>query len=89
MTYFTARSNLVTQAFLWEKMKTVDFSEAIADSDLKVSLYLKAFIKKMVQIGTVASEKIRLEFLYVHDLGPNHRRKKYIGFFLFSQNLAS
>ena len=26
--------------------------------------------KKLVQIGTVASEKIRFEFLYVHDLGP-------------------
>ena len=37
MTYFTARSNLVTKAFLWEKLKTVDFSETIAASDLKVS----------------------------------------------------
>ena len=37
MTYFTARSNLVTYAFLWEKVKTVDFSETIAASDIKVS----------------------------------------------------
>ena len=37
MTYFTARSNLVSKAFLWEKVKTVDFSETIAASDLKVS----------------------------------------------------
>ena len=37
LTYFTARSNLVTWAFLWEKVKTVDFSETIAASDLKVS----------------------------------------------------
>ena len=36
MTYFTARSNLVTYVFLWEKVKTVDFSETIAASDLKV-----------------------------------------------------
>ena len=36
MTYLTARS-LVTWAFLWEKVKTVDFSETIAASDLKVS----------------------------------------------------
>ena len=36
LTYFTARSNLVTYAFLWEKVKTVDFSETIAASDLKV-----------------------------------------------------
>ena len=27
----------------------------------------------MVQIGTVVSEKIRFEFLYVHDLGPRSR----------------
>ena len=37
LTHFTARSNLVTYAFLWEKVKTVDFSETIAASDLKVS----------------------------------------------------
>ena len=37
LTYFTARSNLVTLAFLLEKVKTVDFSETIAASDLKVS----------------------------------------------------
>ena len=36
MTYFTARSNLVTFAFLWEKVKTVDFSETIAACDRKV-----------------------------------------------------
>ena len=32
-----ARSNLVTKAFLWEKVKAVDFSETIAASYLKVS----------------------------------------------------
>ena len=31
-----ARSTLVTYAFLWEKVKTVDFSETIAACDLKV-----------------------------------------------------
>ena len=35
-----------------------------------ISLYLKAYMKKLVQIGTVVSEKIRFEFLYVHNLGP-------------------
>ena len=29
LTYFTARSNLVTQAFLWEKVKTVDFFQKL------------------------------------------------------------
>ena len=32
-----ARSNLVTEVFLWEKVKTVDFSESIAASDMKAS----------------------------------------------------
>ena len=38
-----------------------------------ISLYLKAFIKKLVWIGKVVSEKIWFEFLYVHDLGPRSR----------------
>ena len=37
LTYFMARSNLVTLAFLWEKLKTMDFSETVAANDLKVS----------------------------------------------------
>ena len=47
LTYFTARSNLVTQAVLYEKVKTVDFSETIAASDLKVgrSRHLNKFMK--------------------------------------------
>ena len=36
LTYFTAKSKFVTYVFLWEKVKTVDFSETIAASDLKV-----------------------------------------------------
>ena len=35
-----------------------------------ISLYLKAFIQNLVQNGPVVSEKIRFEFLYIHDLGP-------------------
>ena len=38
-----------------------------------ISLYLKAFIQSLVQINTVVSEKIRFEFLYLHDLGPKSR----------------
>ena len=38
-----------------------------------ISLYLKAFIKNLVQIGKVVSEKIRFELLYVNDLGPRSR----------------
>ena len=36
LTWFKARLNLVTWAFLLEKMKTVDFSETIEACDLKV-----------------------------------------------------
>ena len=38
-----------------------------------ISLYLKAFMQNLVQIGTVVSEKIGFEFLYLHDLGPRSR----------------
>ena len=33
----------------------------------------ESFHKKLVQIGKVVSEKIRFEFLYVHDVGPRLR----------------
>ena len=36
ITYFTARSNLVLYAFVWEKVKTKDFSETIVVYDVKV-----------------------------------------------------
>ena len=52
-----------------------------------ISLYLKAFIKNLVQIGKVVSEKIRFEFLYVHDLGPRSRNDidlQYSHIFIYS-----
>ena len=36
-------------------------------------LYLKSFIKNLVEIGKVVSEKLWFDFLYVHDLGPRSR----------------
>ena len=36
LTYFTARSNLVLYVFVWEKGKTMDFSETIVVYDVKV-----------------------------------------------------
>ena len=33
----------------------------------------ESFHKKLVQIGTEVSEKMRFKFLYVHDLGPKSR----------------
>ena len=37
LTYFIARSNLVSYALLWEKGKTMDFSETIVIYDLKLA----------------------------------------------------
>ena len=37
LTYFTVRSNLVPYAFVWEKGKTIDFSETIVVYDLKLT----------------------------------------------------
>ena len=37
MTYFMARSNLVPYDFVWEKGKTMDFSETIVVYDLKLA----------------------------------------------------
>ena len=36
-------------------------------------LVTEAFIQNLVQNGSVVSEKIWFEFLYVHDLGPMSR----------------
>ena len=37
LTYFWARSNLVPYAFVWEKGKTIDFSETIVVYDLNLA----------------------------------------------------
>ena len=52
-----------------------------------ISLYLKAIIQSLVQIGTVVSEKIQFEFLYVHDLGSRSRNDldlQYSHMFIYS-----
>ena len=36
LTYFITMSNLVPYAFVWEKVKTMDFSETIVVYDIKV-----------------------------------------------------
>ena len=39
LTYFTARSKLVPYAFVWEKGKTMDFSETVVVYALKLATY--------------------------------------------------
>ena len=58
LTYFTARSNLVPYAVVWEKGKTMDFSETIVLYDLKLAIYDesdKKFLltKKICPLGTL------------------------------------
>ena len=45
---------------------------SIMSSDFHL-LVPESFHKNLVQIGQAVSEKIRFEFLYVHDLGPRSR----------------
>ena len=53
LTYFTARSNFVPYAFVWEKSKTMDFSEAIVVFDIKVGRcsQLNVYMKLMSTNG--------------------------------------
>ena len=58
LTYFTARSNLVPYAFVWEKGKTMDFSETIVVYDLKLATDDRSDKKflltsKLYPLGTV------------------------------------
>ena len=74
LTYFMARSNLVPYAFVWEKGKTMDFSETIVVYDLKIATddqSDKKFLltSKLFPLGAVCS----LPRGYLHVL--NHERK--------------
>ena len=54
---------------------------------ISFSFYLKGLMQSVVQIGTVVSEKIQFEFLYVHDLGPRSRNDldlQYSHIFIYS-----
>ena len=50
-------------------MGVVAILVSIMSSDFHF-LVPESFHTKLVQIGTIVSEKIQFEFLYVHDLGP-------------------
>ena len=74
LTYFTARSNLVPYAFVWEKGKTMDFSETIFVYDLKLATddwSEKKFLltSKLCPLGVV----FPLPWCYIHVL--NHEKK--------------
>ena len=54
LTYFMARSNLVPYAFVWEKGKTMDFSETIVVYDLKLATDDRGDKKFSVDIKTLS-----------------------------------
>ena len=73
LTYFTARSNLVSYAFVWEKGETKDFSEIIVVYDLKLATDDRSDKKflltsKLSLLGAVCP----LPWGYVHVL--NHEK---------------
>ena len=60
LNYFMVRSNLVPYAFVWEKGKTMDFSETIAVYDLKLATDDRSDKKflltsKLCPLGTVCN----------------------------------
>ena len=74
LTYFMARSNLVPYAFVWEKGKTMDFSETIVIYDLKLATDDRSDKKflltsKLCPLGAVCP----LPWGYIHVL--NHEKK--------------
>ena len=76
LTYFTARSNLVPYAFVWEKGKTMDFSETIVVYDLKLATDDRSDKKflltsKLCPLGAVCHLP-RGYNLYIHVL--NHEK---------------
>ena len=72
LTYFTARSNLVSYTFVWEKVKTMDFSETIVVYDVKVGRcsqlneYMKLYeyqrSRSLIDLGPNLSDSIFLNF---------------------------
>ena len=72
LTYFTARSNLVPYAFVWEKVKTMDFSETVVVYDLKLATDDRSdkflLTSKLFPLGAVCP----LPWGYIHVL--NHEK---------------
>ena len=69
LTYFTARSNLVPYAFVWEKSKTMAFPETIVVYDLKLATDYRSEKKflltsKLCPLGAVC----HLPWGYLHVL---------------------
>ena len=69
LTHFTARSNLVPYAFVWEKGKRTDFSETIVVYDLKLATDDRSDKKFSVYIKTLSHGGcLPLPWGYIHVL---------------------
>ena len=73
LTYFTARSNCVPYDFIWEKVKTMDFSETIVVYDIKVG--------RCSQLNDNMKIYEYQRSRYFIDLGPNHSDSIFLNFF--------
>ena len=76
LTYFTAMSNLVPYAFVWEKGKTMDFSETIVVYDLKLATHDQSDKKfpltsKLCPLGALLRG-------YIHVLNHEKKKKRHI-----------
>ena len=79
-TYFTARSNLVPYAFVWEKVKTMDFSETIVVYvyDIKVGRcsqldeYMKLWVPKVRVIHLPFSKSLKIQYFFKLIFLNNH-----------------
>ena len=73
LTFFTARSNLVTCAFVWEKVTTIDFSENMVVYDIKVGR-----CSQLNEYMKLYENQRSRSFI---DLGPNHSDSIFLNFF--------
>ena len=73
LTYFTARSNLVPFAFVWEKGKTMEFSETIVGYDIKVGR-----CSQLHEYMKLYEYQRSRSFI---DLSPNHSDSIFLNFF--------
>ena len=81
------QENMIFEGFLSYMGVVAIFMWPATCHQIFISLYLKAFIRNLVQIGTVVSEKIQFEFLYAHNLGPRSRNDldlQYSHIFIYS-----
>ena len=77
LTYFTAMSNLVPYAFVWEDGETMDFSETVVVYDIKVGRcsQLNEYVKLYEY---QRSRRCRASF----DLVPDHSDSIFVNSFL-------